>query len=81
MNARRPRRTSRGAAAGGCPLLSARECQVAELVGHGLTNRQIAEKLFLSPKTVDVHLARVYAKLDVSRRAAVAGRHTHPDPA
>lgn len=82
MNARRPRRTGRapepaaGSAAG--PALTAREAQVAELVGQGLTNREIAEKLFLSPKTVDVHLGRIYAKLGVSRRAAVAARLAPP---
>jgi DNA-binding CsgD family transcriptional regulator len=44
------------------------------MVGQGMTNRQIAEVLFLSPKTIDVHLGRVYAKLGVARRAAVAGK-------
>jgi DNA-binding CsgD family transcriptional regulator len=56
------------------PSLTAREKEVAALVAQGLTNREIAEMLFLSPKTVDVHLGRVYAKIGVSRRAAVAGR-------
>jgi DNA-binding CsgD family transcriptional regulator len=74
MNARRPRRTSRRTEHPAAPELTPRELQIAELVGQGLTNREIAEKLYLSPKTVDVHLGRVYAKLGVSRRAAVAGR-------
>jgi DNA-binding CsgD family transcriptional regulator len=79
MNARRPR-ASRHAAATGTAVdpdrpaaaLTPREYEVAGLVAQGLTNRQIAEKLFLSPKTVSIHLERIYRKLDVSRRAAVA---------
>ena len=53
-------------------VLSGREREVAELVAVGQTNRQIAEALFLSPRTVETHLARICAKLDVSGRAAVA---------
>jgi hypothetical protein len=45
---------------------------VARLVAQGLTNRQIAEELFLSPKNVSIHLERIYRKLGVSWRAAVA---------
>jgi hypothetical protein len=37
-----------------------------------MTNREIAQQLFLSPKTVDVHLTRIYAKLGVPRRADLA---------
>jgi DNA-binding CsgD family transcriptional regulator len=81
MNARMPRRSPRGAsgpkgtAAGPAKQfdLTQREVEVATLVAQGLTNRQIAEKLFLSPKTVELHLTRVFAKLGVSSRAAVAG--------
>lgn len=52
--------------------LTRRERQVAELVARGLTSRLIAEQLFLSPRTVDTHLANIYAKLQVSSRAALA---------
>jgi len=52
--------------------LSDRERQIAELVAAGHTNRQIAEQLFMSPKTVEAHLSRIFAKLGVKTRAAVA---------
>jgi len=58
--------------------LTPRERQVAELVAEGLTNKEIAERLYLSPGTVNIHLGRIYAKLGVSRRAAVVGRLTRP---
>jgi DNA-binding NarL/FixJ family response regulator len=53
--------------------LSPTEERVARLAAEGLTNQQIAERTFLSPKTVEVNLTRVYRKLGV-RRAALAGR-------
>jgi DNA-binding CsgD family transcriptional regulator len=53
--------------------LTATEARVARLAAQGLTNSQIAERAFLSPKTVEVNLTRVYRKLGV-RRAALAGR-------
>ena len=48
-----------------------------ELVAAGRSNRQIAEQLFISPKTVSVHVSRILAKLEVTSRgeaAAVAHR-------
>jgi DNA-binding NarL/FixJ family response regulator len=39
-------------------------------VASGRTNRQIAEELFLSVRTIDRHVARIFEKLDVSSRAA-----------
>ncbi len=50
--------------------LSVREVEVLRLVAQGLTNPQVAERLFLSPRTVDQHLRSVYNKLGVSSRAA-----------
>jgi DNA-binding CsgD family transcriptional regulator len=50
--------------------LSAREVEVLALVAHGLTNPQVAERLFLSPRTIDQHLRSIYNKLGVSTRAA-----------
>jgi DNA-binding CsgD family transcriptional regulator len=73
MNARRPRPGARRAGAG-AGTLTARELEVATLVAEGLTNKEIAERLFLSSGTVGIHIGRVYAKLGVSRRAAVAAR-------
>ncbi|WP_308253265.1 helix-turn-helix transcriptional regulator [Pseudonocardia sp. ICBG601] len=40
-----------------------------ELVAHGLTNRAVGERLFISEKTVSVHLSRAMAKLGASGRA------------
>ncbi|HEV2108608.1 MAG TPA: LuxR C-terminal-related transcriptional regulator [Thermomicrobiales bacterium] len=50
--------------------LSEREVEVLHLVAAGLTNAQVAERLFLSTRTVDAHLRRIYAKLEVNTRAA-----------
>ena len=57
--------------------LTARECEVLVLVAEGRTNRQVAEALFISPKTAGVHVSNILAKLDVANRveaAAVAHR-------
>jgi DNA-binding NarL/FixJ family response regulator len=45
---------------------------VAELVASGLTNRQTAEALFVTVKTVETHLARAYHKLGIGTRAELA---------
>jgi DNA-binding NarL/FixJ family response regulator len=45
-----------------------------ELIAEGLTNRAVAERLVLSPKTVEAHLARAYAKLGVRSRAELGRR-------
>ncbi len=50
--------------------LTPREAEVLRLVAEGLTNAQVAERLFLSPRTVDRHLNAVYTKLGVENRAA-----------
>ena len=52
--------------------LTQRELEIAELVAHGYTNRQIAGQLFMSPKTVEAHLSRIFTKLGVASRTAVA---------
>jgi DNA-binding CsgD family transcriptional regulator len=59
------------ATASGVESLSDRELDVAERVAQGYTNREIAHQLFVSPKTVEAHLARVYGKLGVKSRAAM----------
>jgi DNA-binding CsgD family transcriptional regulator len=73
--ARRRRSRARGARAGraaGVGALSPREWEVANLVAAGKRNRDVAEALFLSEKTVESHLARIYDKLGVHSRAALA---------
>ena len=58
-------------------ILSAREQEVLRLVAEGLTSKAIGQQLYLSPKTVDHHLASVFNKLGVESRAqavAVATR-------
>ncbi|HEU5423993.1 MAG TPA: response regulator transcription factor, partial [Nitrolancea sp.] len=50
--------------------LTAREIEVLGLVAQGLTDAEVAERLFLSPRTVSQHLRSVYNKLGVSSRAA-----------
>jgi DNA-binding NarL/FixJ family response regulator len=56
----------------GFEMLTSREREIAELVTTGLTNQQIARRLSVTAKTVEKHLANVFAKLDVASRAAVA---------
>lgn len=62
--------------------LSERETEVLVLLAQGLTNRQIAESLFLSPETVKTYVSRLYAKLGVSNRASAVvwamARHLGP---
>jgi DNA-binding CsgD family transcriptional regulator len=58
--------------AGGVAALSAREREVATLVASGMRNRDVAAALFVSEKTVESHLARIYDKLGVRSRAALA---------
>ncbi|MGW4498758.1 LuxR C-terminal-related transcriptional regulator, partial [Micromonospora sp. NPDC004336] len=77
MNSRRPRQRTRATAEGGAggpdrPALTDRELEVAQMVTTGLTNDQIARRLFLSPRTIEAHLHRIFAKLGVNSRTAVA---------
>jgi LuxR family maltose regulon positive regulatory protein len=54
--------------------LSAREIETLKLLAAGLTNREIAEALVISPETVKKHTANIYAKLAVSNRTEAAAR-------
>src|SRR5829696_8157438 len=56
----------------GVDSLSAREREVANLVARGRTNKEIAGELYLSEKTVESHLSRIFGKLGASKRAQVA---------
>ncbi|MFF8640579.1 response regulator [Streptomyces sp. NPDC015345] len=59
------------------PDLTERDLQILELIGQGLTNRQIGQRLFLAEKTVKHYVSRLFDKLGVERRAqaaAIAGQ-------
>jgi ATP/maltotriose-dependent transcriptional regulator MalT len=76
------RRTQPGKADGsGLESLTSRELEVARLVVDRKTNPEIAEALFLSPKTVETHLRNIFRKLDVSSRVEVARAVEHADRA
>jgi DNA-binding CsgD family transcriptional regulator len=85
---KRTRRELRAAGARLGPLpaqpiqqLTAQELQVALAVAAGATNREVAASLFLSPKTVEFHLGKVYRKLDVRSRSGLAAFLTYPGEA
>ena len=63
-----------GLRAGPPDSLTPSEQRVARLAASGLTNRQIASSLQISPKTVDTHLGRVYRKLGIRTRAELGAR-------
>ncbi|MDX2973234.1 helix-turn-helix domain-containing protein, partial [Kribbella solani] len=69
--ARRARGT-RGRPSSGWPSLTPTEHQVADLAVEGLTNPQIADRLFMSRGTVKTHLAHIYTKLSVANRTELA---------
>jgi non-specific serine/threonine protein kinase len=52
--------------------LSRRELEVAELIAEGLTNRHIAQRLFIAERTVDTHVGHILTKLHCTTRAQVA---------
>jgi DNA-binding CsgD family transcriptional regulator len=58
----------------GWAALTPTETQVAQLIGEGLTNKAVAERLFVSPNTVGTHVRHVFEKLGVRSRMELAGR-------
>jgi DNA-binding CsgD family transcriptional regulator len=69
----RPRRL----ALQGTDALTPSELRVARLAATGLTNRQIAQQLFVTGATVDTHLRHVFQKLDVKARGDLAAALNH----
>jgi DNA-binding NarL/FixJ family response regulator len=61
----RPRRI----ALSGVEALTPSEQRVAAMAAEGMTNRDIAQALFVTPKTIEVHLSSVYRKLGISSRS------------
>jgi DNA-binding CsgD family transcriptional regulator len=55
-------------------ILTEREAEIAELLIEGRSNRAIAERLFISPETVKMHVAHILRKLDVNNRVEAAAR-------
>ena len=72
VSARRPGR--------GWASMTDSELAVARLVAHGLSNREVAERLFLSPHTVSSHLRHVFGKLGVNSRVELSRLAVRHDP-
>ncbi|MGW4746418.1 AAA family ATPase [Streptomyces sp. NPDC004290] len=68
----RPAPPRAGTAGGPLAVLTPREREIAALVAEGLTNQAMADRLCLSPRTVESHVARVYRKTGVETRAGLA---------
>jgi DNA-binding CsgD family transcriptional regulator len=64
----------RPGAEAGLQALTAQELRVARLVASGLSNRQVAAQLYVSPRTVEYHLASVFTKLDLRTRHQLTAR-------
>jgi DNA-binding CsgD family transcriptional regulator len=62
-------------------VLTKREVEVLVLLGHGLTNPEIADRLYISRKTVEHHVSRLLAKLGLRSRAEAAVYATKAEPA
>jgi DNA-binding CsgD family transcriptional regulator len=60
--------------------LTPQEGEIASRAASGLTNKQIAQQLHLSPRTVSGHLYRIFPKLGISTRAALRDAFTHMQP-
>jgi DNA-binding NarL/FixJ family response regulator len=70
----RPRRI----ALSGVDSLTPSERRVARMAADGLTNREIAQELFVTQKTVEVHLSSAYRKLEIGSRTQLASKLAEP---
>ena len=59
------------------PALTAREREVAAMVGRGLSNRQIGSELHLSERTIEKHVSKILRMLELSSRTEIAAWATH----
>jgi DNA-binding NarL/FixJ family response regulator len=60
--------------------LTAQEAQIAQLAREGHSNPEIGAQLFLSPRTVEWHMRKVFTKLDITSRKELAGALREPQP-
>ena len=72
LGTRPPGGASRAAAGTGLETLTEREREIADLVAQGRANKEVAAELFLSEKTIEHHLSRIYAKAGVRSRTELA---------
>ena len=69
-------RGSRRRPSGGWESLTPTERKVAELVAEGMSNPEIAERMFITRATVKTHLSHIYRKLEVTNRTQLAAEAT-----
>jgi DNA-binding CsgD family transcriptional regulator len=77
LGVRPGKRGPRGRPTRGWESLTVTERSVSHLVAEGLTNREVAKRLHISPHTVNTHLRHAFEKLSVSNRAALAAVAVH----
>jgi len=78
--AKTTRKGPREQATFGWSSLRESELGIAQLVAEGLTNREIASRLFMSAHTVDFHLRQIYRKLGISSRVELTRRFIDSEP-
>jgi DNA-binding CsgD family transcriptional regulator len=79
LGVKRGRRGSRGRPRAGWESLTATELRVIALVARGLTNADVASRLYVSRHTVESHLSHVFSKLGLASRVELAGQAARRD--